>query len=221
MIKKVIEKISTSFNTKGNISNINVKYDKINKKYNVTVRYKKIIKKTIRFNPTGEKNPGKIVITKKYNLTLEPDELNDNIINFNEKDGEDNKNNDINTDLKNKKDNINTYPHSFSFDNIHYYSNIVINESYLIRECIHKDITAYIQKNGKDIDPKNPPKEFNITVKITTLHDRHDFEFERWDLSVTYAPNEHSPLNTIQLKYCLEDTIFGKCVCNYKEEANL
>ena len=51
---------------------------------------------------------------------------------------------------------------------IHYYSNIAIDESYL-RTCIHENITTYIQKNGKDIDPKNPHKEFNITVKITPL----------------------------------------------------
>lgn len=92
--------------------------------------------------------------------------------------------------------------------------NIPINEDNFPDESsrfwssIHEKVKAYLQKHG-NINPKNPPKEFYIWIEITPDEDEHSAN-ETWELSITYAPNEYSPLNTIKLKYIIKNTLFGR-----------
>ena len=116
---------------------------------------------------------------------------------------------------------ISTDPFSFSFDNMHYHSNTAIDarefhdDTRRFHMSIHENVKAYLQKHGKNINSKNPPNKFNIMIKITP-HERGDDQ--TWELFVTYAPNEYSPMNTIRLEYIIKDTLFGKmfekCVYN-------
>ena len=141
----------------------------------------------------------------------------------------DNLNNEINgTDMDeingtdmDESNYISTDPFSFSFDNMHYHSNTAIDarefhdDTRRFHMSIHENVKAYLQKHGKNINSKNPPNKFNIMIKITP-HERGDNQ--TWELFVTYAPNEYSPMNTIRLEYIIKDTLFGKmfekCVYN-------
>ena len=110
---------------------------------------------------------------------------------------------------------ISTDPFSFSFDNMPYRRNRTLREfhEYTLnfQKSIHEKVKAYLQKHGKNINPKNPPKKFNITIKTTPDENSDtDLYAETWELSITYAPNEYSPLNTIHLKYRITDTLFNK-----------
>ena len=68
------------------------------------------------------------------------------------------------TDM-NENNNINTDPYSFSLDNMHYHSNRTFRDFYEnaphFQKSIHEKVKAYLQKHGKNINPKNQPK-FNI-----------------------------------------------------------